>query len=352
MRILIANDGPSAFYYIRLGYARVFSSMGHEVALWDINNKPAMDVFDEFQPDLFMGQSYNLNRSIVNAIKERPWTKVIMKAGDWGSLSNQIPNDYQILKASEQEKRFVLDLYNTTKKPDFLHIYYHPDYIDDTHGFWKNEGVPVQSLMLAADIFEYTNGEKRPEFESDITYVGGYWEYKAQVLNKYLVPLCYTTDYNIKIFGNSVWPVPQYCGFLQPELTSDALASATICPQLHEPHSQEFGFDMSERTFKLLADKCFVISDYVEGLAKLFNNDEIIFAKTPKEFEEKVDHYLSKPYERIRHVVKGFDKVIHEHTYFNRVAKIFECLNIPSEANRCRDLHKEYLKKIMAGLKS
>ena len=35
MKIMISNDGPHAHYYIRLGWAKVFQAIGHEVAIWD-----------------------------------------------------------------------------------------------------------------------------------------------------------------------------------------------------------------------------------------------------------------------------------------------------------------------------
>jgi len=89
MKILISNDGPTAFFYIRTGLARAFAAAGHQVTVWDIDKKPAYDAFDEFEPDLFLGQTYNTTPAICKLIKERPHMKVIMKAGDWGPLSDR-----------------------------------------------------------------------------------------------------------------------------------------------------------------------------------------------------------------------------------------------------------------------
>jgi hypothetical protein len=351
MKILIANDGPTAFYYIRLGLARAFSASGHEVQLWNIDEKPANDAFDEVQPDLFLGQTYNMNRSTINAIKERPHMKVIMKAGDWGPLGQEIAKgDYGVLMASEPEKKAILDLYEETGKPDYVHIYYHPDYLERTHGGWLQSGVNVHSHMLGADVFDYTNGQRVEQFESDITFMGGYWPYKARNIDAYLLPLCLDYKYRIKIFGNSHWPVAQYCGFAPPEMARHILASATITPQLHEPHSTAFGFDTSERTFKLLANRCFCISDYVEGLDKLFGlRDRLVMARTPEEFKEMVDYYLKHPEKRQPYIDAGYKEVMDKHTYFHRVRDIFNNLGLAGYANKAMEEYDKIRKAIDEG---
>ena len=47
MKIMISSDGPHAHYYIRMGWARVFNAMGHDVGVWDVHEVPAFDAFDE-----------------------------------------------------------------------------------------------------------------------------------------------------------------------------------------------------------------------------------------------------------------------------------------------------------------
>lgn len=333
MNILIANDGPTAFYYIRLGLARAFNACGHNVIMWDIRQEPPLDMFDTVKPDIFIGQTYNMTRSLVQAIKENPQTKVIMKAGDWGPLADEIDTAvYPILKASDQEIKTVLDLHEETSKPDYVHIHYHPDYIEGTHGYWQDHGVPTESILNAADIFDYTIGSVKKEFYTDLAFVGGYWGYKAQTFDKWLLPLC--GKYQIKIFGNQAWPIPEYCGFIPNEMIKDVFASALICPNLSEPHSQVYGFDVIERPFKLLSSGAFVISDYVEGLEKLFPNGEIQFAKTPAEFKDLVDHYLQNPDQRHDLRAAGYAAVLQSHTYFHRVIQIFDSLRLPKQAQQ------------------
>jgi hypothetical protein len=346
MKILISNDGYTAFYYIRLGLLRAFEACGHKVKLWDINQQPVFDAFDEFEPDLFLGQTYNTTETLFRAIKERPHMKVIMKAADAGDFYKDVDLDYYgILTAQQEELDRIVRLYRESGKPDFLHIYYHPDYIDKTHQYWIDAGIPVKSILLASDVYDYTRGKKVPEFESDICFIGGYWPYKADVLNPYLINLCYDTDYKIKIFGNSHWPVVQYCGSIENNMTKHVTASATICPCLHEPHAGKFGFDISERIYKLLSNKCFVISNYVEGIDKLFN-DSIVLVDDPESFKEKVKYFIENPEKRQPYIDNGYNKVINNHTYFDRVIQIFDTLGIYEDRDRAQYTKQMVLKQL------
>ena len=77
MRVLISIDNYFAHYYIRLGIGRVLTAMGHDVIMWDINKKSCFDAFDEFKPDLFIGQTFNMTRGLIKCIQENKDLRVI-----------------------------------------------------------------------------------------------------------------------------------------------------------------------------------------------------------------------------------------------------------------------------------
>lgn len=330
MRILISIDNYSAHYFIRLGIARAFTVAGHDVTLWDINKKPVYDAFDELEPQLFIGQTYNLNNGLIQCISERPWMKVIMKGADYGYNNFKTKGKYPVLQATEQEIDNVDTLKERVGKPDFIYVHHHPDWLEDTHGYWEKDlGVKTASLLNAADIFGYTNGVYKEEFASDICFIGSRWPYKAQVLDKYLLPLCESNKYNIKIFGGGGWDgIPQYCGHIDDKYVPDILASSKICVNLHEPHSQDLHYDVIERPFKLLSNKCFVLSDEVLGLRRLFPSGEIAFANTPESFASKIDYYLENKRAREMAAEAGYNKTIAHHTYLDRAVQICQELDM------------------------
>lgn len=338
MKIMIANDGPAAHYYIRVGWAKAFNASGHEALLWDIGSQPAFDVFDQFEPDIFMGQTYNLDKATFKCIKERPHLKVVLRASDWGDIQQEIDLDkYPILVASDEEKSLIERLKKETGKPDFVHNHYHDNWLKVTHNKWEDIGVKPVSLIHGADVIEHLNPIKNPLFESDVSFIGGYWPYKAVNLDRYIIPLCHPVGkYNVKIFGNSDWPVSQFLGRIDGQYAKDIFYSAKICPNVSEPHSQAFGYDIIERPFKVLASRGFCISDYVQSMAEdVFNNGEIVFAKTPDEFHQLIEHYVNNPDERLSYINKGYETVMSQHTYFHRAAKIFEELNMAQHSEGC-----------------
>ena len=347
MKILISHDSSPAHYFIRLGLSQ---ACGHEVMMWNIQAKSVYDAFDEFKPDIFWGQTYNLSKQVIECITERPLLKVILRASDWGVMQNEMDLiKYPVLVSNDKERALVKELQDKTGKPNFIHCHYHPNRIHATHGYWLEKlGIKIVGLHSATDIFDYIGGQSLPEFKCDIAFVGGYWGYKGQTLSKYIMPLCQVgKPYNIKIYGNQGWGCPQYCGVLPTEYVKHALASATICPNVSEPHSQKFGYDIVERPYKLLSNKCFCISDYVQSMDEdVFTNEEIVFANNPKDFQEKIDYYIRNPDERKPYIERGYNKVITSETYFHRIRKVFQELDLVQEARKVDIVYND-LKRTM-----
>ena len=343
MKVLISNDGRHAHYYQRMAWANAFQSCGFQVALWEKNSTSAFDVFDRFEPDIFLGQSYNLDYPTIKCIKERPHLKVGLRAGDWGDQTKDIDhNRFNILTLSTKELKMLEELKNETGKPDFVHIHYTPEAIQYTHNHFNNIGIRPISLMMCADTTAYEGAKFDPELECDIGFVGGFWKYKGRIITPYMFPLLDPVGkYRVKIFGNQPWHVNQYCGMISDEKVKDLFVSAKICPNLSEPHAQEYGYDVNERIFKILYAGGFCISDNVEGY-KMFE-DGIVIADSPQDFEHKVEYYLQNPGERIGIATKGHNFVKENHTGFHRVAQILEAFDYQDLSQNLLQQYKESL---------
>lgn len=344
MKILISNDSDFAHKYIREGFGKALSACGHDVVIWDIRKKSAFDMFDEFSPDIFVGQTYNVDKAVFKCIEERPWMSVAMKGSDWGVAQDEMDlNKFPVLVANQREVETILELKRRTGKPDFIDIHYHQSSVELTHSKWINNGIKCVGLMSAADISDYHDGKRDERLVCDIGYVGGYWPYKSHTINSYLIPLCHPKEkYNIKIFGNQPWGVPQYCGFIQTKDVKNLFVSAKICPNISEPHSQVYGHDVVERPFKLLSSKAFMITDSVKSMKdNVFGND-VIYAESPEDFKTKIDYYLTHEDERLEMIEKGYNNVMNNHTYFHRAVQFFNELGFKQEADKCLDLYNKY----------
>lgn len=345
MKILISNDGRHAHYYQRMAWANAFMACGLDVAVWDINTTPVFDVFDKFEPDIFMGQAYNLDSATIKCIKERPHLKVGLRAGDWGDQTPEIDhNRFNILTCGTKERTMLEELKNQTGQPEFIHIHYTPEATPVTHNHFESIGIKPISLMMCADTSAYGDAEFASELECDIGFVGGFWPYKGQVIEPYLFPLLHPLGkYHTKIFGNQPWKVNQYCGMINDNKVKDLFVSAKICPNLSEPHAQEYGFDVNERIFKILYAGGFCISDNVEGYKTTFN-DLVPLASNPDEFKELIDFYLANPSAALEIARNGQDWVKHNHTGFHRVAQILKEFGYNDLSQDLLTKYKDYLK--------
>lgn len=334
MKVLISSDGIHAHYFQRVAWVNAFRSIGFNAQLWDCKKISAFDAFDSFEPDIFLGQSYNLDEALVKCIYERPHLKIGLRAGDWGYHENEIEKSkYNILFASEKEKRLLKKLKDETGKPNFVHIHYLQKDVDITHAHYKSIGIEPKSLIMCADTLAYGNASFDEKLACDIGFVGGYWPHKGIVINNYLFPmLSDISRYKIKIFGNQPWPVNQYCGYLEDQEVKNLFKSAKVCPNLSEPHAHVFGVDINERIFKILYAGGFCVSDYCEAY-NIFG-DGIVLAKSGEEFRTQIEYYINHPEERKAIAEKGRRIVIENHLNHHRVASILEYFGFKDLSNK------------------
>lgn len=333
MKILISSDGMHAHYFQRAAWLKGFTEGGIQTLLWDCKNTPAFDVFDTFEPDVFLGQSYNLDSALLKCIYERPHLKMGLRAGDWGDFEHD-PR-FNVLHISENEKRILEKLKKETGKPDFVHIHYAQDAVDQTHSSYKNIGIDAKSIIMCADVHEYSGASYDNSLACDIGFVGGYWPHKGIIIDKYLTPMCHPVGkYNIKIFGNQPWHVNQYCGFIKDNKVKDLFKSAKVCPNLSEPHAHEYGFDINERCFKILCAGGFCVTDNVTAIRKIFDGNGVVFAESPEDFVNKIEYYIDNTEERISLASLGQDFVLSNHTNFHRTSEILNLFGLQVDATR------------------
>ncbi len=339
MRILCeyADCGPS---FVRSGWGRVLSALGHDFRFWRPEQKPALDAFAEFEPEVFLGTTYGLGRALTKALVRRPHVRVGLYASAWGGLADDMPKEYPITRAGDAEKEAVARLFKKTGQPSFVFSHVTDRYKDGLLGGWREAGVRPEGVLNAADTFLYPQGSRRPDLACDVAFVGGWWDYKARNLGPLILPLCHpSSGLRVKLFGNQPWPVAQYLGLIDDEDVSDLFVSATVCPNVSEPHSTRWGYDVVERPFKVLAAGGFCVSDTVAEMDEVFPGDCLVRAPDAGSFHDAVRHFVAHPGDRVPYVAAGRAHVLEHHTYFHRVSKIFSLLGLPEESAACMALH-------------
>lgn len=341
MRILIeyTDAGPS---FVRRGWANVFAALGHSVAFWRPEVKPAFDVFSEFSPELFLGTTYGVDRAVLKCIQRRPELKVGLFCSAWGEMASAVPEEFPITRVTEAEKAAIAALKETCGNPHFVFSHVTESNVEGMLGGWREIGVTPVGILNAADTFSYPLGQVKPHLTCDVGFIGGWWEYKARNLAPYMLPLCHeSSGLKVKIFGNQKWPVAQYLGTLDEADASNLFASATVCPNISEPHSTVMNYDIVERPFKILAAGGFCVSDAVGEMNDVFPGDTLLRASSPKTFHEMVRHYVTNPEERQHFMAAGRKHVLKHHTYFQRVQQMLSLFGLNEEAERCEALHRK-----------
>ena len=330
MKILIRHE-HNASEHIYSGLMKAFIIRGDECIFWN-PDIPAFDIFDMFEPDMFIGQGYNLDRATIKCIKNRPELKVLLKVGCWGPVCQDVDTEkYPILNATDEEMKNVGQVASSLSaiKNLVLFNYVHPNRKDYLMGGWEETVAKTIGLLPAADPSIYFKDAEDEKLKCDIGFVGGYWPYKGQNLDKYIVPLCYPVGkYNIKIFGNQAWPVPQYMGLIDNNTARTLFSSSIVCANVSEPHANVFGFEVNERIFKLAASKAFFISDHIASLSEdIFTNNEAVIAKNPQDFHSLVESAINNPETREKHITSCYETVMKSHTYGHRAQQIMESFN-------------------------
>lgn len=334
MNILI-TDRLSANHYIALGWANAFNSLGHNAVLWNTEQYPAFDVFNRFSPDIFITSSWQLDRAQIKCIAQRPDLKVLVSLSNWGDADKDL-DEKKTHIASEQERLMVAELVKAAPHVKWGFCQYADKYVGQTHNKWRDVGIEPFGLLLGADIANFPITPPSPAYKSDLCLVSGRWPEKAKELDQYILSLCYpNTNLDIKLFGNGWGGIPQCLGYIPDNLVKNYYASATICPNVHEPQALETGIDVNQRSFQTLSCGGFQVSQWVRSMENdIFTNDEVVFVDNPTHFFNTVVHFRENPQERIPYIKRAVETVYDKHTFVHRVATMFEVLDDIGERDK------------------
>lgn len=373
MKILFQHDGfmGNGNFPERLGLINVFRALGHEVVDWDFKNINAFDAFtlaEQGSPiDLFIGQTYNCNKAVARNIEMRPYMRVAMQCSTWGDVLKNIDLEkYPILVPTEDEKRIIGNLFESCQRPSLVYQNYAPDRVDDCLNGWTSLGVKPVSNLNAADYFVYNRGTAKREFECDVAYVGGRWPYKGSNIDKVILPLLNektaprikNRKVSVHVYGNQGWQgIAQYRGLAADTDVKDIFASAVCCPNVSEPHSNLWGFDVVARPFKVALAGGLPILDNVQSLIdcymKIGDGKRELYLPDYDTYEDlvgQIQFFIERPDIREGFIKGGYAHTLRNHTYFNRVMDLFDHLGMIKESDYCFDLHKDIIEKETASL--
>jgi len=325
------------------GMGRAAEALGHTVALffyWSEDVRGLKDMAYRSLPPVlhkilkFSEQRFKsardilMNRRLIITAREFQPDVIIVLKGEIISKAT--------LEALRQPKIPIITWWvdDPFRFPDILH---HFELFDMVYLFDKEcatnlalqlQGVKrVLYLPCACDqtIFypQSINPSDYPLLNCTIGFVAVYYPERAALLRQ-------MKDLHVGLWGSG-WEVAQELCEL-PEGTWRGLRItavdaakvynlAKICPNIH--HSQTRLGGLNTRTFEILAAGGFELVDNVPGLEEHFDvGREIAAYSSPAHFLELTDYYLTHPVERSGIIARGYDRVIHDHTYTQRLDTI------------------------------
>lgn len=338
---VIIEIQSGASLHVRKGWGNVLSSIGFNVIYYNIESGiPINDIFDRLgDVKLFLGTTYNLNRPLIRQILKRPEMKIALYCSGHGQLIKEIDLKNYPIQVISQEEHINFDYIKN--QVGAVHIHIDDSLVDGYIGGWnKDFGVKTVGIMNAYDKYGYKDCVYKEKYTADVGFVGGGWIYKFRNLDKSLVRLCREEwkNLNIKVYGNGWGDLAQYLGTLPIFEDGSVFLSSKICPNISEPHSTDYGFDLVERIFKVPGVGGFLISDNVKEIKSVFPNNEVPVFDNYEEFRTLIYYYIKYEEERVELAKKQQEIILAKHTYNHRMNKLLKNIGMEKEAELCLNL--------------
>jgi len=339
IKVLYHIPHPNTVYagrFIYEGYRSAFKGLGCEFKTLTSNDN-LKDVLSDFRPNIFISSLHIYHLKFLDLDLLRKYRKenkvfYLSCVPVWRGYSNQLGvDDLQNNKKYVQmiKKGLLGDaFYNWIEKDS--------PFMD---GFEKETGYPFYTILLAADSFKYKPSYDE-KYKADISYVGHYLPEKRTFINRCVLPL--KSKYDLKLYGLDWTPYSRFLGNVArfgqyfniaplkdvrrlPMVDDNRVySSSTINLNFHGDFQVEHGFDINERTYKIIACGGFELCDNVKVLRKYFTPDELVIAENDVDWFDKIAYYISNPEKRMPIIEAGMKKVLKYHTYTNRAQQMID----------------------------
>lgn len=339
MKVLYHIPHPNTVYagrFIYEGYKSAFVSLGHEFRTLTSNDS-LKEVLYEFKPDIFISSLHAYPLKFLDLdllLKYRKKNKLFYLncVPVWKSYSNQHGVD------DLQNNKHYISMIKKGLLGDAFYNWVEKD-SPFMEGFEKVTGKPFHTILLAADSFKYKPSYDE-KYKADVSYVGHYLPEKRSFIDRCVIPL--KSKYNLKLYGLDWTPYDRLLGniaragqyfnvrFLKdirklPVVDDNRVySSSTVNLNFHGDFQIKNGFDINERTYKIISSGGFEICDNVKVIRKYFTPGELVIAENDADWFDKIEYYIANPEKRDPIVKAGMQKVLKYHTYVNRAEQIID----------------------------
>lgn len=306
MKVLLTHRPGGAYGHISESWLNTLIAAGHDAKRWD----GELSSWQAFKPDLYIGCSGHRQPIPAPSTMARGNTHVVIHVNPYCDMSlDGINEPRNAINWTLDQKPVAVFGYGFEVH---RHFWSH----------WENKhGIKWVPMPTAGDSTMY--GPITSQKNDDAVYVGGYWPYKAKNIDAYLLASI-KAGLNVRVYGWGDWPVPH--GQISDQEVPLALASAKVGPCISEPHTSKWGIDLPERLWKVMLSNTLAVHDPVFELDKI--SSSVIMAHSTSEYFELCRYYASSDghNDMIRLAAAQRREVLNGHTYFHRLATLFEAI--------------------------
>jgi len=199
------------------------------------------------------------------------------------------------------------------------------------------KGINAPYLPVAGDpdIHREIIPVNKRKYICDLSFIGSHQPNREKILTE-------IADYDIKVWGYR-WKNIDKNSSLYPEIQENIIKGnktvkgayemckyfnlSKINLNMHHPQAVKGGINL--RVFEVLLTNSFLVSDYQEGIEKLFKlNKEIVCYNNVKELRESIDYYLRNEDERLKIAKAGQKRTLKEHKVIDRIKEMLRIIHV------------------------
>ncbi|MDD5723238.1 MAG: glycosyltransferase [Syntrophales bacterium] len=189
---------------------------------------------------------------------------------------------------------------------------------------FTDPGKCLAVLRLAADTNIFTPGPCRPEYESDISFVGNIFEAPREFTRK----LTIEPGITFSLYGQMTETGHPFRKYHRGKVSHGDIPmiynSSRIVLEDCTPMCRPWGC-INSRTFEAMACGACVVSNEVPGLKELFG-DAIITYKSRKDLNSTISWLLRNGEKRKNIGIRAREKIVQQHTYKHRAEEFRQAL--------------------------
>ena len=326
--LLIPRPGVTASV-VQQGYADALRQLGWVVYVCDPKSKLGCEkLIEEYGVSFIMTHSkYGVRQLPIQAINDNKVT-VLIDALPLNDSGLTIDGPYEM--AHEDEPDLVKEIQNvivhTKIEPHLWSLYMHG---------WLDGGIDLVHLPVAGNLVTAIPLSFSPI--TDVAMVANF-SHRESVMKQLIEPLFKRIDllgYSYQAFGDEVWKLAglDYNGPLVDDKNrlATVYGAAKVCPNVHTEEQVKLQAFLNERSFTIILCGGIQVSD--NPLATKYLSPHCLVATSTTDFMNKVIESIEDQSSRIANINAGVEYVANNHTYFNRLADIFQIAGFKEYSN-------------------